>query len=80
MMWNSRDICKGARSQLVKLNDLLKFAMQNPSNLKVIEAKVKDYLNTPDATVPQSRELVNNLGQLEKDIKEWKQAVWDSAK
>ncbi|XP_006463621.1 hypothetical protein AGABI2DRAFT_194393 [Agaricus bisporus var. bisporus H97] len=77
MMWNSRDICIGARFQLVKLNGVLTFAMQDPPNMEVIKAKVNDYLNTPDSTVPKSRELVDNLKQLDDDIEQWKVTVFD---
>ncbi|EKM75175.1 hypothetical protein AGABI1DRAFT_132526 [Agaricus bisporus var. burnettii JB137-S8] len=34
---------------------------------------------TPDATVPKSRELVNKLGQLDKELNAWKQYVWGLA-
>ncbi|KAF7760318.1 hypothetical protein Agabi119p4_10994 [Agaricus bisporus var. burnettii] len=77
MMWNSKDICIGARFQLVKLNDLLEFAMRDPPNLEVIKGKVNDYLSTPDLTAKKSRELVDKLKQLSEEIKQWKRKVWD---
>ncbi|XP_006463634.1 hypothetical protein AGABI2DRAFT_194400 [Agaricus bisporus var. bisporus H97] len=77
MMWDSRGICIGARIQLSKLNDVLNFAMQDPPNMEVIKAKVIDYLNTPDSTVPKSRELVDRLKQLDDDIGQWKLTVFD---
>ncbi|XP_006457430.1 hypothetical protein AGABI2DRAFT_181640 [Agaricus bisporus var. bisporus H97] len=78
MMWDSIDICTGASSQLVKLDDLLKFAMQDPPNLEVIKAKLNDYLSTPDLTAKKSQELVDKLKQLNEEIKEWKRMVWDN--
>ncbi|EKM74096.1 hypothetical protein AGABI1DRAFT_123646 [Agaricus bisporus var. burnettii JB137-S8] len=77
MMWDSKDICIAARFQLVKLNDLLEFAMRDPPNLEVIKGKVNDYLSTPDLTAKKSRELVDKLKQLSEEIKQWKRKVWD---